>query len=329
MRSPYACAHRGGCPTPSCWPSLQPDRNAFSDYQAFVRDSLGEPNRRRDPPAAAGHRGGSQYNVMTGYPARQLKPYVDTFGRDRVEVILNEDLRDDAKAVLDRSLRVARCRPDAETAELMNQFMCPGRPRNAAVASPTNCAASRDRGRSPSCPNGSNGASTPSLATGLKRETVSRRFARNSSKSIERTSSCLQTLIDREISRLAAARGRFAEGRCSESERHDTTPARVRTSCHRSRQVGDDLAELLPASASAIFFARERESHHFSFLTVRLISAARGTPEEFVPLIISDRDRYLSCFAGATPAQICGGPRSITRASRSLSAQMPSSTTPT
>ncbi|MFN8096787.1 MAG: sulfotransferase [Dermatophilaceae bacterium] len=55
-----------------------------------------------------------------------------------------------------------------------------------------------------------------------------------------------------------------------------------------------------------IFFAREKESHHFLFPDGAPDFRGPRDAEEFVPLIISDRDRYLSCFAGARPAQICG-----------------------
>jgi hypothetical protein len=55
-----------------------------------------------------------------------------------------------------------------------------------------------------------------------------------------------------------------------------------------------------------IFFAREKESHYFLFPDGVPDFRGPRDAEEFVPLIISDRDRYLACFAGAAPTQMCG-----------------------
>lgn len=55
-----------------------------------------------------------------------------------------------------------------------------------------------------------------------------------------------------------------------------------------------------------IFFAREKESHYFLFPDGAPDYRGPRDREEFVPLIISDRDRYLACFAAGAAAQLRG-----------------------
>jgi hypothetical protein len=57
--------------------------------------------------------------------------------------------------------------------------------------------------------------------------------------------------------------------------------------CHYLRQHPD------------VFVAREKESHHFLFQGTPPHFVGPGDEEEFNPLVISDRDRYLQCFADA------------------------------
>ncbi|HYO18679.1 MAG TPA: hypothetical protein VES02_08455, partial [Dermatophilaceae bacterium] len=55
-----------------------------------------------------------------------------------------------------------------------------------------------------------------------------------------------------------------------------------------------------------LFVAREKESHYFLFPDGQPDFHGPRDREEFNPLIISDRDRYLSCFDAAGPAQARG-----------------------
>ena len=190
-----------------------PIDRAFSDYQAFVRDSLerapfGEAIRR--PP---GIEPGSQY-VMTGFYGRQLQPYFETFGADRVKVILNEDLRVDAKHVLDDVCEWLGVDPMPDSAALANQFNVSGRPRNSAVALAYKLRRVSRPWAKPIVPERLQRGVDSILANGLQRESV--------------PPAVRSELIG-------------ASGGCA---------GRTRLPGHRCGQVRDDVAELLPAPAS-------------------------------------------------------------------------------
>jgi hypothetical protein len=80
--------------------------------------------------------------------------------------------------------------------------------------------------------------------------------------------------------------------------------------CHYLRQHPD------------VFVAREKESHFFLFEEQAPAFTGPGDAEEFTPLIITDRDRYLQCFSTAGGASARGEasvyylyePRAIERA---------------
>ncbi|MEI2779551.1 MAG: sulfotransferase [Tetrasphaera sp.] len=55
-----------------------------------------------------------------------------------------------------------------------------------------------------------------------------------------------------------------------------------------------------------IFFAREKESHYFLFPDGAPDYRGPRDQEEFVPLIISDRERYLACFSAGASAAMRG-----------------------
>jgi hypothetical protein len=201
LRSPYACGRIAAeLPNARLLAILRnPIERAFSDYQAFVRDSL-----ERSPFSEAIHRPpgiepGSQY-VMTGFYGRQLKPYVDTFGKDRVKVILNEDLRDDAKVVLDGVCEWLGVDPMPDSAELMNQFNVSGRPRNAAVALAYKLRRVSRPWAKPIVPERLQRGVDSLLATGLKRESVSPAVRSELIEVYREDIELLQTLIDRDLS---------------------------------------------------------------------------------------------------------------------------------
>lgn len=176
-----------------------PVERAYSDYQAFVRDSLEhddfETAIARDHSAKAGH----QY-VMTGFYGAQVQLYVTAFSRGRLKVVLSEDLRADRRAVLDDVCGWLGVPSEGWDPDLTTDKNVSGRPRNRGVA-----LAYRARRRlrpwlKPIVPSWAQRRADRSLAAGLVREDVPL-AARHSLVEIYRDDvALLESLIERDLS---------------------------------------------------------------------------------------------------------------------------------
>ncbi|MEI2779552.1 MAG: sulfotransferase [Tetrasphaera sp.] len=201
MRSPYASGRIAAeLPNAKLLAILRnPIERAFSDYQAFVRDSLERATFAEAIKRAPGVEPGSQY-VMTGFYGRQLKPYFETFGKDQVKVILNEDLRVGAGEKLDEVCHFLGVDPLPDAAELMSQLNVSGRPRNAAVALAYKLRRVSRPWAKPIVPERLQRGVDSLLASGLKRETVSASVRADLIGVYREDIELLQSLIDRDLS---------------------------------------------------------------------------------------------------------------------------------
>jgi Sulfotransferase family len=114
-----------------------PVERAFSDYLMYVRDGLEpETDFGRALDAQEERRRGAAptgYYVETGFYGRQLRPYFETFPRERIQVYLFEDFAADPDAVLRRLF--AFLGVDAALGEAPERAVnVSGVPRNALVA---------------------------------------------------------------------------------------------------------------------------------------------------------------------------------------------------
>jgi Sulfotransferase family len=113
-----------------------PVERAFSDFLMYRRDgredttdfavALDRQEERRAGGLATG-----QY-VITGFYGRQLAPYYRCFGRDRIRVVLSEDLHDDRAGTLAALFGFLGVEPGVTVAE-EREFNRSGVPSNAAV----------------------------------------------------------------------------------------------------------------------------------------------------------------------------------------------------
>jgi hypothetical protein len=332
MRSAYACPRIAEeLPNAKLLAILRnPIDRAFSDYQAFVRDSLerapfGEAIRR--PP---GIEPGSQY-VMTGFYGRQLQPYFETFGADRVKVILNEDLRVDAKHVLDDVCEWLGVDPMPDSAALANQFNVSGRPRNSAVALAYKLRRVSRPWAKPIVPERLQRGVDSILANGLQRESVPPAVRSELIEIYREDIELLQSLTGRDLGdwlrqpapkATGKAAPRSAAGESAADKAAASPLGAISPSAASARPAdapdGPDFLVIGAAKSGTtslsfylrqhpdIFFAREKESHFFLYEGQQPDFRGPSDAEEFLPLIISDKDQYLECFAGAEPGQLRG-----------------------
>lgn len=124
LANPWACARiRERIPDARLVAILRnPVERAFSDYLMYVRDGreplrhFGEAlaqqearYRRREP---------TGYYLRTGFYARQLRPYLETFGPDQLQVHLYEDLRSQSTDVVARICSFVGADPRLASARL-------------------------------------------------------------------------------------------------------------------------------------------------------------------------------------------------------------------
>lgn len=176
-----------------------PVERAHSDYQAFVRDSIETEDFaaavRRSPGLEPGH----QY-VLTGFYGRQLKPYYDMFGADRIKVLLNDDLRSDSLG----SIRGLGDWLGVETKEwepnLNRNRNVSGRPGNVAVSTAFRLRRRLRPWLKPIVPQWAQRRADGLLVTGLKREPIAPDVRGHLVDIYREDVSLLQALIGRDLS---------------------------------------------------------------------------------------------------------------------------------
>lgn len=148
-----------------------PVDRAYSDYQAFVRDSI-----EREPFEQAirrpyGVEPGHQY-VATGFFGAQLTPYFESFPSDQIKVLLMDDLQRDGAGLLQEvcawlGVDASGWQPDLSTTRNVS-----GRPGNVAVSSAYRMRRYLRPWLKPVVPDWAQRRADGLLAAGLRRETM-------------------------------------------------------------------------------------------------------------------------------------------------------------
>ncbi|HYO18678.1 MAG TPA: sulfotransferase [Dermatophilaceae bacterium] len=201
MRSPLACSRIAAeLPNAKLLAILRnPVDRAFSDFQAFVRDSVEQGtfaeaihrHQRSDP--------GYHY-VTTGFYGQQLKPYFDAFPSGSIKVVLTEDLRAEGQGVLSDVCDWLGVDHRGWTPDMTEQRNVSGRPGNAAVALAYRLRRTMRPWVKPLVTKGMQRRADALLAAGLRRETMEPEVRRELLEVYRDDISLLQSLIGRDLS---------------------------------------------------------------------------------------------------------------------------------
>lgn len=201
MRSPLACGRIANeLPAAKLLAILRnPVDRAFSDFQAFVRDSVEQSTFaeaiRRHPRSDPGY-----HYVSTGFYGKQLEPYFDTFPADHIKVVLTEDLKADGQGVLREVCEWLGVSHDGWTPDMTEQRNVSGRPGNAAVALAYRLRRTMRPWVKPLVTKGMQRRADALLAAGLRRETMEPQVRRELTEVYRDDIALLQSLINRDLS---------------------------------------------------------------------------------------------------------------------------------
>ena len=201
MRSPHA--HRRIAETLPGVKLLALLRNpldrAYSDYQAFVRDSIERESFEQAVRRPYGTEPGHQY-VATGFYGQQLAPYFAAFPREQIKVLLMDDLQADGARLLREvcawlGVESSDWLPDLSTTRNVS-----GRPGNVVVSSAYRLRRYLRPWLKPLVPDWVQRRADGLLATGLHRETMSPRTRQELVEVYRDDVHLLERLIDRDLS---------------------------------------------------------------------------------------------------------------------------------
>lgn len=176
-----------------------PADRAYSDYQAFVRDSIESDSFETAIRRPHGVEPGRQY-VATGFYGRQLAPYYEAFPAEQIKVMLTEDLRTDGVGTL-RGLCDWLGVPSSQwQPDLSLQRNVSGRPGNLAVSTAYRLRRRLRPWLKPIVPPWAQRRADDLLASGLKRETMSPETRRHLVDVYRDDIHLLEGLIGRDLS---------------------------------------------------------------------------------------------------------------------------------
>ncbi len=201
MRSPHACARvRATLPDVKLLAILRnPVDRAYSDYQAFVRDSVEQEPFEQAVRRSYGTQPGHQY-VATGFYGRQLEPYYAAFPSAQIKVLLTEDLQRRGREVLGEVTAWLGVDDDGFAPDLSATRNVSGRPGNVAVSSAYRLRRYLRPWLKPIVPAAVQRRADGLLAQGLKRETMSADVRAELSDVYREDVRLLETLVGRDLS---------------------------------------------------------------------------------------------------------------------------------
>jgi hypothetical protein len=176
-----------------------PTDRAYSDYQAFVRDSIEQETFEEAIRRPHGVEPGHQY-VATGFYGAQLTPYFKAFPREHIKVLLTEDLRTGGTQLLHGvcewlGIQSSDWQPDLSTTRNIS-----GRPGNLAVSTAYRLRRHLRPWLKPMVPDWAQRRADGLLASGLRRETMTPETRRELIEMYRDDIHVLEGLIDRDLS---------------------------------------------------------------------------------------------------------------------------------